>query len=178
MDMVMKKYSVVFVALIMIAFLGVIHVAQAMVHMSPTMMREHMAVFDLVRIEDATHISMQSGDGTDPATWGGDSPVAGARVLVAPVHVVTVDAVVPHPLMTLRVESGLRFATHANTGLTVDTFVSGEDSVFEMGSGAAPIADGFTARIIINDYNGGIETLDGSSPDYVNHPGFSGAVSL
>ncbi len=135
-------------------------------HHGGRMQIEFDALFALVAPENATHVSARSGDWTAPGTWGGGLPIDGARVLILPEHTVTVDTIIAESLMTLRVQGVLRFSTYKNTSLRVDTLISDSGSVLEMGTATTPIEKGVTARITIDDYNYGFETLDSSSPDY------------
>ncbi|MFC1759129.1 Ig-like domain-containing protein, partial [Planctomycetota bacterium] len=132
------------------------------------MQLEMEAAFRLVDDAFATNVTVQSGNWSDPATWGGAEkvPVAGARIVVADGHEVTIDGVFADTFMTIRVDGTMRFATDVDTELRVDTLVTGPGSTFEMGTAEAPIAKGVTARIVIDDYNDGFETEDRNSPDY------------
>ena len=132
------------------------------------MLIEMDAAFHLVAYDFATNTTVQSGDWSDPATWGGveSMPGAGARIVITAGHELTVDGVFADTYMTIRVDGTLRFATDADTELRVDTLVTGPDSTFEMGTAANPIAQGVTAKIVIDDYAGSFETVDRESPDY------------
>ena len=132
------------------------------------MQREHEALMKLVQHQHATHTSTQSGNWSDPATWGGQLPGDGARVVVATGHTITVDGVFDTPLMTIRVDGVLRFVSNVNTQLRVDTLITDKGSVFTMGTEQEPIQSGVIAKLIINDYNESVhfETQNKNSPDY------------
>jgi len=135
-------------------------------HGSSSMEMEHMKALALAAPENATHISVRSGDWSDPNTWGGATPHEKARVRIAEDHTVTVDKEVSEDLTTILVEGVLKFATDRNTALNVDTLVSTRHSRLEIGTRTNPVQSGFTARITIKDQNNGFEVADESSPDY------------
>jgi Ca2+-binding RTX toxin-like protein len=121
--------------------------------------REHLSLFQLVRYDDVTHYAVRDGAWSDPATWhDGVVPVAGAHVLIPLGVKVRVDAVMPARLSTIRVDGTLSFDSTRNTELRVDTMVVFDSGTFEMGTAAAPIMPGVTARLVIVD-NGAIDRL-------------------
>jgi Ca2+-binding RTX toxin-like protein len=119
--------------------------------------REHLALFELVRYDRVTHYAVSNGAWSDPNTWHNRIvPSNGARVLI-PIGVeVTVDAVIPARLATVRIDGTLRFSTMANSELRVDTIVGSGSSRFEMGSAQQPIPADLTARLLITS-NGPID---------------------
>ena len=120
----------------------------------PAKAAEHAAVFALVPHEAATHVTIASGDWSDPATWqGGAVPDAGAEVLVSADHVVTFDAVITQALHTVRIDGTLTFDATVETQLKADTIIVDANGVLSIGTAAAPIgANGdVTARILIAD---------------------------
>jgi hypothetical protein len=123
---------------------------------NPGLQREHLTLFQLVRYDQVTNYAVRSGAWSDPTTWqGGVVPGAGARVLI-PVGVsVQVDGMIGARLATVRVDGTLSFHTSVNTQLQVDTIIVSHDGTFQMGTEAAPIAPGVTARLFITD-NGAI----------------------
>lgn len=127
---------------------------------------EHMAAMDLVSYDDVTHRSVRSGDWSNPKTWGGTVPKKGARVLIRKNHIVTVDKKIAKPMMTVRVNGILRFAHDTHTRLVVDTIVVSPKGTLRIGTPKKPIQKNVSAKLIIKDGNGGIETEDASSPDY------------
>lgn len=118
-------------------------------------------------VVDVTHASVQSGDWSNPVTWaGGIVPTADARVRICMGHVVSVDGIIAEELATIRVDGTLRFHTGVDTELSVDTIVGTgahmmtSSSVIEMGTVADPIAADVSARIIIVDHNGGLDSAE------------------
>jgi hypothetical protein len=69
---------------------------------------------------------------------------------------VQVDGMIPARLSTVRVDGSLSFDTARNTQLQVDTMLVSDCGEFYMGTAAAPIASGVTARLLITD-NGAID---------------------
>ena len=122
-----------------------------------TLLREHLSLFQLVRYDQVTNYAIRSGAWSDPTIWhGGVVPADGARVLI-PVGVdVEVDGVIPARLSTVRVDGTLSFNTIRNTQLKVDTIVVSDAGTFQMGTAAAPITAGVTARLLFTD-NGVID---------------------
>ncbi len=144
---------------------------------NPTLQREHLTLYQLIRYDEVTNIAMQSGAWSDPSTWqDGQVPTNGGHVLI-PIGVsVQVDGVIPARLATIRVDGKLSFITSRNTELRVDTVIVTDSGSFEMGTEAAPIANDFTARLLITD-NGAIDrTWDpfGISRGLISH----GSVSI
>lgn len=106
----------------------------------------------LVPLESATHRAVRSGDWTDPQTWeGGAVPGEGAHVVVPEGLRVTVDEGLAPALKTLRVDGALAFATDRNTELKVDTLVTSTTGRLEIGTAAAPIEAGVTAKLTFAD---------------------------
>jgi len=141
------------------------------------LMDEHMAVLALTDPDDATHISSQSGNWSDPETWGGVLPTTLSRVHILSGHEVTVDGIFSESLMNIRVDGMLKFATNVNTQLSFDTMVITENASFEMGTALNPISPNVQAKIIINDLNNGFEVSDTTSPDYDPHKLGQGIIS-
>jgi hypothetical protein len=113
---------------------------------------EHTALFNLVPREAATHVTIASGNWSDPAIWrDGVIPTRGAKVVVASGNTVTFDAIYIHPLQTVRIDGTLTFATQYDTQLLADTIVVDGRGVLRVGTAAQPIAPGVAARIVIAD---------------------------
>ncbi len=137
---------------------------------------EMEAMFNLVKYVNITHRTVQSGDWSDPATWGGveNMPLTEARVLIEAGHVITVDGIFNENYRTIRVDGTLRFATDTNTSLKVHTMVinnmsyDGTKGRFEMGTAIDPIQDDYTARLIIDKLSD-FEVTNTSSADYDPH---------
>ena len=140
---------------------------------------EMEAMLDLVRYGDVTRTPVQSGKWFDAATWGGaeNMPVDGDRVLVPEGQTLVVNGVVDGDLMTVRVDGTLKFAHWKNTELRVDTIVVGMKGELVMGTEAQPIRSQVTAKLVINDFNGGFETADMNSPDYDPYQLGNGLIS-
>jgi DNA polymerase III psi subunit len=114
--------------------------------------------FRLVPLESATHVTIASGDWTDPRIWrNGVVPGLGARVVISAGTNVRFTDFMNQPIFTLRVDGTLKFATNLNTQLRVDTIVVTTRGVLHIGSAEAPIADNVSARIVIAN-NGPIDT--------------------
>ncbi|MEL6207442.1 MAG: G8 domain-containing protein, partial [Pseudomonadota bacterium] len=111
----------------------------------------HMPSMALVPLDQVTHTAVQSGDWSDPATWGGAVPGEGAKVHVPAGLRVTVDTTLAPEIKTLRVDGTLDFATDRTTELRVDTLVTTTSGTLEIGTAAAPIAEGVTATIVFAD---------------------------
>lgn len=138
--------------------------------------QEMEAMFNLVKYDYLTHYSVQNGDWSDPATWGGEDnvPLTGARILIKSGHTVTVDDKLSENYKTIRVDGTLRFAPDRDTSLKTNTLIvsnkglNGLEGKFEMGTESNPIQKGVKARLII-DKMFDFETTDSSSPDYDPH---------
>ena len=110
------------------------------------------AALDLVSVEDATHVAVQTGDWTVSTTWeGGLIPDIGARVRIPADIVVRVDSVLTPEFKTVRVDGTLRFATDVDTELRVDTLVTTHTGTLEIGTEETPIDDIVTARLTFAD---------------------------
>ncbi len=124
---------------------------------SAAMQREHLALFQLVRYEDVTHQTVNSGNWSDPATWqNGIVPDATARVLVALGTHLRVDRVLPESVFSVRVDGTLSFATTVDTELRVDTIVVSPTGRLEIGTASNPIDPNVVARLTFTD-NGSID---------------------
>ena len=125
---------------------------------------EHEALFDLVKHEDATHVSVKDGLWSSTSTWSdidgdkiGDIPSADADVLIDADTTVTYDQVSNVVLHTVRVDGTLHFAHDRNTLMIVDTLVVDPQGNLEIGTEKNPIAPDVFAIIEIAD-NGPIDT--------------------
>jgi Ca2+-binding RTX toxin-like protein len=119
--------------------------------------REHLALFELVRYDQVTHIAVASGSWSSAATWkNGVVPGNGARVLIPYGVEITVDGMIQSRIATIRVDGTLSFHATRNTELRADTVVIGGSGAFEMGTAENPIAAGVKARLLITD-NGPID---------------------
>ncbi|MGB3617127.1 MAG: G8 domain-containing protein, partial [Catalinimonas sp.] len=111
----------------------------------------HPALADLMAHTKMTHQAQQSGNWTNPATWGGSLPPSGARVLIPMGVTVTVDGQITARLKHVRVDGKLRFATNKNTELRVETLATWPGSTLEIGTASSPVQQGKTARILLID---------------------------
>jgi hypothetical protein len=140
-----------------------------MIHYSdePKKNFEMVALFDLVKYIDVTHKTVQSGDWSDPNTWGGVDlmPRTGDRVLIRMGDTVTIDDEFFDTYMTIRVDGMLRYSPHTNTRLQVNTMVVGMHGSIEMGKIGMPIPKQYTAKLIIDKLHE-FELTDETSPDY------------
>lgn len=131
------------------------------------MQREHQAIMAMVSEAQATHVSATSGSWFDPATWGGNVPSNGARVIISPSHHVVFDGKSMDELDTLRIDGTLAFASQLDTEMTVDTIVVTRDGLLEIGSHGNPIAPANQATVIFKDYADlGFITDDPSHPRF------------
>ena len=127
----------------------------------PGKQAEHLALFDLVPLEQATCITAASGDWSAPATWqGGAVPPAGARVVVLPGHDVRYDVVENAALDWVRVQGSLRFATQTDTRLKTEHLIVDPSGTFEVGTPANPIAANRSAEILIDTSGGPISRVE------------------
>ncbi|MCC6493266.1 MAG: right-handed parallel beta-helix repeat-containing protein [Pirellulales bacterium] len=107
-------------------------------------------VFNLARTEDATHVTVASGDWSNPAIWRDRVvPGAGARVAIVAGHTVRFDAVMTQAIKTLRIDGTLSFAADRDTTLRVDTIVVYATGKLHIGVDGAPIQSNVTARVIV-----------------------------
>ena len=105
----------------------------------------------------ATHTAAASGYWSDPAVWGGPAPTPGARIVIPMGLSVTVDGVYDHEMETLRIDGTLRFATHIDTRLEIDTIVSTGGARLEIGTPTIPVEAAVRAEIVFAD-DGNIDT--------------------
>lgn len=139
--------------------------------------REHLALFELVRYDQVSHIAIANGNWSSPGTWqNGVVPGDGAHVLV-PVGVeIVVDDMIEARLKSVRVDGKLSFVTDRNSELRVDTIVATTSGTFEMGTVDQPISAAVTARLLITGSTPIDRTADpfGISRGLISH----GAVSI
>ena len=116
---------------------------------TPSVLGEHLALFELVRYDQVTHFAVRSGAWSDPNTWANATlPADGARVLIPFGVEVTVDGLFGPRIATIRVDGTLKFETSRNTELRVDTLIVSGYGTFQMGTAAQPIARGVRARVL------------------------------
>jgi len=134
--------------------------------MNQEMLIDHMTIMRLTRTEIATIRSVESGEWDNPKTWGGNLPQQGDRVYIAAGHTVLVDSVVEPSFMTIRVDGTLKFSTENNSTLKADTLFINDKAYLEMGTKETPVNGDVSAKIIIDDLNGGFERENKSSLNY------------
>lgn len=123
----------------------------------PAMTQEMMALMDLVKSADATHVAVQDGSWFNPATWAnGQVPGDGAKVLISDGVTVTYDGQSPVSLFTVRVDGALEFATDTDTFMEVDTLVVSNVGKLTIGTIGNPVEAGVDAVIQIAE-NGPID---------------------
>ena len=112
-------------------------------------MSGHSALLDLVPHDKATHIAVKNGHWFNPQTWkNGQVPSNGADVLIPRGRVLWYGKESNARLNTLRVDGRLRFASHRNTKMLVDTFVVSSDGNLRIGMENDPIQANKTTQII------------------------------
>ncbi|MBA3482405.1 MAG: hypothetical protein H0T51_11370, partial [Pirellulales bacterium] len=120
--------------------------------MSSLMQAESDRVFALVPLQTATHVTVATGNWSNPAIWrNGVVPSSGAKVVVSAGTTVQFDAFMNTAIHTLRIDGALSFSVDRNTQLKADTIVVYTTGKLHIGTEANPIRDGFTARILIAD---------------------------
>jgi len=108
---------------------------------------EHAIALSLLPAKEATHRAQASGDWSDPATWDGGVPTAGARVLIPESVTVKIRTELEPALDTLRLDGTLRFAATANTRLRVGTILVTATGRLQIGTEFEPVHPDRMARI-------------------------------
>ena len=112
-------------------------------------MSGHQAFLDLVPHEQATHVAIKNGQWFDPNTWNtGEVPGDGANVVIPQGRWLFYGKESDTRLNTLRVDGSLRFASHKDTKMLIDTFVVSPEGRLVIGRKDQPIRAKKTARII------------------------------
>ncbi len=110
---------------------------------------EHCAVFALVSHEDATVVSVNSGNWFDASTWNtGTVPTDNDRVLIDSGHTVIYNGSSEAAIFTIRVDGTLDFSTGISTKLVVNTLVIDPEGHMSIGTEANPVNDDVTAQVI------------------------------
>ncbi len=130
-------------------------VPTAVCEANPTYQAECNYLDHLIPQTAITLTAAQSGNWSDPATWGGRTPTSNDVVYVPNGDTVTVDTTGANALAILN-NGVLKFATNANTKLTVDTLVNGTDTnspgtpqgELDIGTPDAPVQAGFSANLV------------------------------
>lgn len=124
---------------------------------NPTYQAECAYLDNLVPQSAITITAVQSGNWSNPATWGGRLPGKGDKVWIPNGVAVTVDGQQSPALLSILDNGILSFATNANTSLTVNTLVVGTDvnraptGELDIGTASDPIQAGFSAQLIFAD---------------------------
>jgi len=142
-------------------------------HLDDEMMHdEHCAVFALVPIDGATHVSITNGSWFNPSTWNvGTVPGSGANVFIDSATIVSYDAVSETEINWLRVKGTLNFSSTVNTKLKVTTIVTDPIAHMNIGSVLAPVLSSVSAKIIFSD-NGPIDITNDPhefGKGFINH---------
>jgi hypothetical protein len=100
-----------------------------------------------------TRTAMQSGDWSNPTTWGGTLPTTGDVVAIPNGVTVTYDEVSDSEYDTVAIQAGgtLQFRTDVTTRLRVTNLMVMEGGALIVGTAANPVAVGVKAEIVIND---------------------------
>ena len=123
----------------------------------PSKHAEHVAAFNLVPVEDASHIAVKSGSWFDPSTWAnGEVPGDDASVVIPYGVEVAYDGEAVDSIFTIRVDGELNFATDQDTFLEVDTLVVSPSGALSIGTLENPVSEGVQSVISFAD-NGPID---------------------
>src|SRR5262245_51270089 len=108
---------------------------------------EHVTALSMLPAKDATHRAQASGDWSDPATWDGGVPAAGARVLIPEGVTVKILRELEPVLDNIRIEGSLRFAATVNTRVRVATILVAPTGRLQIGTALERVRADRTARI-------------------------------
>lgn len=112
---------------------------------------EQTAALALVPDGSETVVAVADGLWSDTATWSGEVPVAGARVLIPEGRTVRYDVAREDILASLRIDGALVFVNDRETALSVDTMVVTHPGRLELGTESDPIRAEHPARITFAD---------------------------
>ncbi|MEL6109125.1 MAG: G8 domain-containing protein, partial [Planctomycetota bacterium] len=123
---------------------------------------EHRALFDLIDTDDATNVTIASGNWSDPSIWSaGAIPSTGERALIHHTLEVTYDVQSDAALDWLRVDGVLEFPHDSSTRLVAETIVSDPRATINLGTNSDPIQAAFEAEILIDTTGGALnQTFD------------------
>lgn len=113
--------------------------------------KAQMGPLALLPPNQATHTVQNSGNWSDPNTWGGSVPNNLAKVFIPAGMTVTVDGEIATRLKIIRIQGKMQFSTTTNTGLNVETIVQDTTGELEIGTSNNPIPAGVTCKITIID---------------------------
>lgn len=120
--------------------------SSAMAHTNHCEMIPDFAATDL-----ATHTAIQSGQWSDPATWGGDIPGINAVAYIPENINVNLASEQDVGLDRLRIDGTLAFSSDQNTRLQVGTIYSACSGTLQIGTESSPISEGVKAEIVFVD---------------------------
>jgi hypothetical protein len=106
----------------------------------------------LVNLTNVTHTAVRSGAWNDPATWGGQLPIAGAAVHIPADMEITIGDQDTAHLKSLRLEGTLQLAPTEEAQLNVDTLVVNTEGTLRAGSATQPLAADVEALVNIEAY--------------------------
>jgi len=122
---------------------------------------EHLALFELVPEENATHRTVSNGPWFSESTWeNGEIPGRDDRVLIRAGHSVSYNGISDEPIHWTRVMGELRFLPSIETRLTVETLIVDPSGALILGTETDPIADGAVAEIVIDTTRGPIDQTE------------------
>ena len=125
--------------------------------------QEHLAVFDLVPRDEATFVSIASGEWSNVAVWeAGVVPGEDAQVLISAGTTVTFDVIQYDPMNWVRVDGVLDWDLDDDTQMLLDTLVVDGKGLLQIGTADHPVEHDVAARIVIAD--------SGEDIDLVNDP--------
>lgn len=113
--------------------------------------REMTAFANLAKIADADVVSVQSGDWSDPATWGGAVPTADQNVYIRMADDLVFDETQTPRLGWVRVDGALDWDGAGNRELRADAVYVSPMARYAMGDAAAPVPIGTVFQLTFNN---------------------------
>ncbi|MGB0582042.1 MAG: G8 domain-containing protein [Limisphaerales bacterium] len=110
-------------------------------------------VLALVAEQSLTHRAIQDGHWNDPATWGGQIPLPGARVHIASGITVTLGDEGTAHLKSLLIDGSVVLAPQEDTKLHVDNLIVNREGSLRAGSVEDPLPVDREALVSIEAYN-------------------------
>ncbi|WP_299125296.1 G8 domain-containing protein [uncultured Tenacibaculum sp.] len=111
-----------------------------------------------------TITAINSGNWSNPNTWGGALPQNDDRILIPANITVTVDGMISQEFKSIRIASQgkLQYATNVNTELRTEYLVSEMGAFFEIGTSTTPIASNVKANLVFAWRGGTTKNQDNS----------------
>lgn len=109
---------------------------------------EHATALAMFSPLDASHEAIASGDWSDPKTWAGGVPAAGARVLIPECVAVTISRELETDIDWIRVDGTLKFAPDGNTRIRVATILVSNTGELTIGDKDHRIRENRTANVV------------------------------